>query len=225
MKFHQFTALLEQGEGLSVEFKRKVSSVEKIAREIIAFANTAGGAIIFGVDDDRSVVGVVSEKEELDFIRQATEEVADPPITYQVSIFNVGKLDVICVEIPESKRKPHFMVDPSDGERKSFVRVGENSVQASREMIKVMQYRSGETGPVRLVIGEAERRLFAWFEEHDRITVSEYAKWINVSERRASRLLIRLVRAGALAIHTMEKSDYFTLAVDPARTEAGATGA
>ena len=211
MKYHVFTELVDAGEGLHVEFKRKVSTPEKIAREMIAFANTAGGTVIFGIDDDKALVGVVSEKGELDDIRIAAEELADPPLTYDVTIFNVQGRDVICVEVPESPNKPHMLVDSHDGEAKAYVRVGENSIQASREMVKVMQHRSGQTGPVRLIVGEAERRLFAYFEKADRITVKEYAELINVSDRRASRLLIRLVRAGVLAIHTLEKSDYFTL--------------
>ena len=209
MRFHEITACIEEGEGLKVEFKRKVSSPEKIAREIIAFAKTRGGIILFGIDDDRSVVGVESEKAEIGDIAYAAGHLCDPPVPHTVEIFNFNGLDVVCVEIPESEHKPHFLEDGSD-ERKSFVRVGEKSIQASKEMIRVLRHQYGASEPVRLVYGEAERRLFQWFEKHERITVREYARLINVSEPRASRLLVRLVRAGAVAIHTHEKTDYFT---------------
>jgi len=209
MKFHQLTASIEAGEGLTVEFKRKVSSPEKIAREMIAFANTRGGVIIFGIDDDKMLVGVESEKAEIEDISFAAQQLCDPPVEHEVHIFGIDGHDIICMEIPESEHKPHFLVEDGE-ERKSFVRVGENSVQASREMIRVLRHQYGGSEPVRLVYGEAEKRLFHYFETHERITVREYARLINVSERRASRLLVRLVRAGALAIHTMEKSDYFT---------------
>jgi len=209
MKFHEVTACIEEGEGLTVEFKRKVSTPEKIAREMIAFANTRGGIILFGIDDDRSVVGVESEKSELDDIALAAEHLCDPAVKHATHIYNFNGSDVICVEIPESEQKPHYLVEDSD-EQKSFVRVGENSIRASKEMIRVLRHQYGASQPVRLVYGEAERRLFQYFEKHERITVKEYARLINVSERRASRLLVRLVRAGAVAIHTHEKTDYFT---------------
>lgn len=209
MRFHELMTRIEEGEGLTTEFKRRVSTGEKIAREMIAFANTRGGVIIFGVDDDRSIVGVVSEKSELEEITHAAEHLCDPPVRHTVQIFNVENRDVICIEIPESEHKPHFLRDDTD-EEKAYVRVGEHSVHASREMIRVLRHLHGPSEPVRLVFGEAEKRLFAWFDKNDRITVKEYAKLINVSERRASRLLVRLVRAGAVAIHTHEKSDYFT---------------
>ncbi|MDT8323054.1 MAG: ATP-binding protein [Bacteroidota bacterium] len=209
MKFHEVTARIEEGEGLTVEFKRKVSTPEKIAREMIAFANTRGGIILFGIDDDRSVVGVESEKSEIEDIAFAAQHLCDPPVRHMVDIFNFNGFDVICIDIPESEHKPHYLRDDSE-ERKSFVRVGEKSIQASKEMIRVLRHQYGPSQPVRLIYGEAERRLFQYFEKHERITVKQYAKLINVSERRASRLLVRLVRAGAVAIHTHEKTDFFT---------------
>ncbi|MCB2204385.1 putative DNA binding domain-containing protein [bacterium] len=209
MRFHDVTARIEEGEGLTVEFKRKVSTPAKIAREMIAFANTRGGIILFGIDDDRSVVGVESEKAEMEDIAFAARHLCDPPVEHAVDIFNFDGCDVICIEIPESERKPHYLVDDGE-EQKAFVRVGEKSIQASKEMIRVLRHQYGASEPVRLVYGEAERRLFRYFEKNERITVKEYARLINVSERRASRLLVRLVRAGAVAIHTHEKTDYFT---------------
>ena len=209
MRFHEVTAMIEAGEGLTVEFKRKVSTPEKIAREMIAFANTRGGVVLFGIDDDKSVVGVESEKSELEDINQAATVLSVPPLEHTIYIFQIDGLDIVCVRIPESEKKPHFLDDGS-GERHAYIRVGEKSVQASKEMVRVLRHQYGASEPVRLIVGEAERRLFSWFEEHERMTVRDYARLINVSARRATRLLQRLVRAGALAIHTDEKTDYFT---------------
>ena len=42
--------------------------------------------------------------------------------------------------------------------------------------------------------------------------MAEYSRLVNISERRATRILVALVRAGVIRIHTMEKRDFFTLA-------------
>jgi predicted HTH transcriptional regulator len=213
MRFHKFQELLEAGEGLHVEFKRMVTTPTRFAHEMIAFANTSGGTILIGVDDDGAVVGVDSEKTEMGLVAEASE-FCDPPVVYSASIFSIGTTDVVCIEIPESACKPHFHTESDEHGRKCYIRVGENSIQASREMIKVLQYRSSQK-PVRLIVGEAERRLLLHFEKQDRITVGEFADLTNISTRRASRLLIRLVRTGILAIHSQEKSDYFSLVREP----------
>jgi hypothetical protein len=44
--------------------------------------------------------------------------------------------------------------------------------------------------------------------------VKEYSRLVNISEQRATRILVSLVRAGVMRIHTMEKMDFFTLAYD-----------
>ena len=65
--------LIEEGEGLKVEFKQRFSSYEKIAKELLAFANTRCGFVLFGIDDDKSIYGVESEKGEAELIKETVE--------------------------------------------------------------------------------------------------------------------------------------------------------
>ena len=47
---------IEAGESLTTEFKREYT--EEIKKTIVAFANTAGGILYIGIDDDRTIIGV-----------------------------------------------------------------------------------------------------------------------------------------------------------------------
>jgi predicted HTH transcriptional regulator len=218
MNFHDVHELIQEGEGFSVEFKRRISSPEKIARTLISFANTKGGTILFGVDDDGSVVGVESEKTEVELIDLAGRDFCDPPLTPVVEIVPFNGRDVIVCHIPESNNKPHYFLgerDREDGENtRVYIRVNDKTVMASKEVVRILQNENPAASPLRITIGENERRLFKYLEEHERITVRELGRLINVSDRRASRMLVQLVRAGVIRIHTNEKVDYFTLAYD-----------
>ena len=86
MNYADIDILIEEGEGATVEFKRKVTSPEKIVRTLIAFANSHGGNILFGVDDDGSVYGVRSEKEEVEQIQFAGNILAEPPVPFELHI-------------------------------------------------------------------------------------------------------------------------------------------
>jgi predicted HTH transcriptional regulator len=209
---HDIKNLVEEGEGFELEFKRKVSTPEKIARTLIAFANTRGGIMLFGVDDDGSIVGVVSEKEELDLIYYAGEFFCDPPIVPDIEIVAYKQRDVIIASVSESDDKPHALVNDDTEEAKIFIRVNDKTVPASKEVIKVLRDERKDRPPLTFAIGENERRLFEYLEKNERVTVLEYSAAINVSRRRASRILTTLVRAGVIRIHSIEKSDYFTLA-------------
>ena len=61
-------------------------------------------------------------------------------------------------------------------------------------------------------IGHIERALFEHLEKNGRVTLREYRHLVNISERRASRSLVHLVRAGLIRIFTNEAEDYYMLA-------------
>src|SRR5512133_849229 len=114
-------AVIELGESDTVEFKRKFSGYEKIAREMIAIANTRGGMLLIGVDDDGTIVGVRSEKSEIDLVMAAAEHYCEPPIEAEIDIIEVDGEDVIAIRIPESHTKPHrLIIDGAIEKREGF---------------------------------------------------------------------------------------------------------
>ncbi len=206
--------LISKGESTTLEFKRKVTTPEKFAKEISALANTKGGWLLVGVDDDKKIVGVHSEKAEISLIETSCEFFIDPPVAYEIEVIQVKRKDVVAVYIPESTEKPHhievFNTKNNKTLKRSYIRIGEKSVIASREMYRLMTYRSNNT-PLTLSIGDKERRLFRFLEKNEKATVKDFARLVNISERRASRLLIRLVRAGVVQIFNDSNRDYFSL--------------
>ena len=206
--------LISLGESSTLEFKRKLNAPEKLAKEISALANTKGGCLLVGIDDDGSVYGIDSEKSEIDIIETACRFHIEPPIEPLIQIMNIKRDYIIVVEIPESRNKPHTIehIDPDTGKhtRRAYIRMGEKSVMASREMYRLMSQQTADK-PLVLSIGESEKRLFNFLEKHEKITVKEFAKMVNISDRRAERLLIRLVRAKVVQIHNDTQQDYFTL--------------
>lgn len=222
MDYKDVNQLIEEGEGFEIEFKRKVSTPEKIARAMIAFANTRGGHILFGVDDDGSIVGVESEKSEVDLIQEAGSLYCLPEINPRIDIVPFDGKDVIVAYVEESKDKPHYFTGNSNGqtetedETKVFIRVNDKTMMASKEVVRVLRDQRPDAPPMQIEIGENEKRLFTYLDEHERITAKEFSNLVNISEQRASRILVSLVRAGVVRIHTLEKRDYFTLAYDVA---------
>lgn len=220
MRRHELYAILEEGEGPNIEFKRHFSTPEKIAHELIAFANTKGGYLFFGVDDDGSIVGLQSEKSELDEIDHVAQFLCDPPVEIETEAVHAGGGKyLVLVRVPESTVKPHTLIEYDSSGRRAkeqgnigYVRVGEHSIQASKEMMRMMRASSDEAPPLRLSIGHNERALFDYLDDHQRITVNQFADLVNISRRRASKILVSLVRAGTLLLHTLEKTEFFTLA-------------
>lgn len=208
-------SFIEQGEGISVEFKQRFSSYEKIAKEMIAFANTRGGFILLGVDDDKSIYGIESEKSDLELIKTTAEKYCEPPIDFKIDFFEFKKKEILVVEIPESQNKPHRIQDYKSSldlnTANVYVRVHDKSVLASKEMIKLLQTRTSGKALTNYVVGSNEKIVFNYLDENETITVKELSRIANISERRASRTLIKLVRADLLYIHVKDNGEnYFS---------------
>ena len=216
MRRSQVKELISAGESTTVEFKRKFTSPAKMAKELTAFANTKGGFLLIGVDDDKRLVGISSEKEVMSEVELACIFYCKPPLEHEIFIVPVDHRDIAVIHIPESYQKPHTVFEPNQPEdTKVYIRQGEESVIASREMVRILRSQRPDSQPLMLSIGDKERRLFEFLEKKGRATIKDFATLVNISERRAARLLVRLVRAGVLNIHTNEQFDYYTLVEKP----------
>lgn len=213
MKPRELLELIEEGENLTCEFKRKFSTAEKIAREMIAFTNTKGGYLIIGVDDDKEIIGVESEKAEAELIYDVAKNFCEPPLNIKIDYVEVKGKEVVVVEIYESENKPHRIQDYLNelDINKSVVtiRVNDKSVQASKEMIRILKARSSQMNLKKYSIGSNERAVFEFLDMNERISVKELSNYINISERRASRTLVKLVRANLLFLHTKNNGEEF----------------
>lgn len=84
-------ALAAKGEGLKIEFKKKAAFPEKIVREVIALANTAGGDLVIGVDDDGTVSGQRYIEEEIFVMEKAIRELIFPALSVEVFTVKLSK--------------------------------------------------------------------------------------------------------------------------------------
>lgn len=214
MKRHELREIISHGESSTVEFKRKFTTVDKIAREIIAFANTTGGMLIIGVDDNGTIVGVESEKEQIAQVEACTL-VITPELQLATEVVEIEFRDVVVIHVPNSQNKPHRLVsdDPDERphQRKAYIRQGEKSVTASREMTRILASQNPTSPPMTLSIGDRERRLFTYLERHGRASVTDFARLVNISKRRAAQILVKLVRAGVVHINSDAGGDFYTL--------------
>lgn len=214
MTLFELNEIIEGGENQSIEFKRKFTEPEKIAKEMIAFANTKGGKILFGIDDDKSVVGVESEKGEIEYIDLAAKFFCEPELAHTIDIMHIYRKDVIVVNIPESRRKPHRLIENGKSDEdtnKVYIRVKDKSVQASKETIKVLKKLRADSPAQIINLGDKEKALLGYLNLHESVTLKEFREFLNLSNRRASRILVNLVRADLIRLHNHEKEDFYTL--------------
>jgi predicted HTH transcriptional regulator len=205
--------LVQMGETAFVEFKQKVASPEKLAREIAAFANCDGGMILIGVGDRGELIGLETYLEEEFWLQKAADEECIPPVNIKVELFQHGQRDILIVKVPEAEQKPVYV--KGHKRRKVYVRVQDASVEASDEYIEVLKHGSSTEG-VTFEYGEKEQILFRYLKEYSEITVKEFSNIAYINTYRASKILINLVSAGVLDLFERDGKAHYTFSVKTA---------
>ncbi|CAN5513918.1 hypothetical protein BH10BAC4_BH10BAC4_11300 [soil metagenome] len=209
-KVNGLRKLVDQGEGQYLEFKRKASYPEKIVRELIAFANSSGGVLLIGVDDDRSIPGVKFPEEESIVIHTELKNHCRPGLAFHEEIIPISENRyVLKWHIPKSDKRPHFYV--TNGDRMSFVRQNDQSIKASKEMCEILRRNKSKNG-TKLVYGEAEQKIIHFLGSQTAISLEDFSKLTGLNRFMASRKLVRMVLANVLKIKATDKGDLFSRA-------------
>jgi len=111
-----------KGESEKIEFKENAKTNTYI-KTVVAFANGNGGKIVFGVKDNKEIVGVENEFEVMDGIINAISDSCYPMIVPDISLHTLENKTVILVEIEGGKKKPYYL--KSKGMQKgTYIRSG-----------------------------------------------------------------------------------------------------
>ncbi len=107
----QIRIKLKKGEDSFTQFKRQVDNAQGIAEEMIAFANSNGGYILIGIDEDSNGKGVVTGVENTkalnNHISNASTEICVPPVYPTMQTILVDEKLVVVLFIEEGLQKPY----------------------------------------------------------------------------------------------------------------------
>lgn len=136
---------LTKPEGKDLEFKRGLSSLNPIIKTIIAFANTAGGTLIIGVEDKtKKVLGLPDACQTEESLVSAIRDRIAPPVQPEVNIHNYQGKDLLVVDVGYWRV---LYYDKSKGlEKGTYVRFGSSSRRAGPEEIIEMKRNQDSLG-------------------------------------------------------------------------------
>ncbi len=135
MNSEKISLLLQQGENSSIEFKRSDVKADVLAREIVAFANTSGGTILLGVEDDGTVSGVMDDFNREEWVANICRVNVVPAIDASIVNVTMGIHRILAVEVPKGPDKPYQTLDG-----KYLVRIGSTNRTASQsELMRLFQ--------------------------------------------------------------------------------------
>jgi ATP-dependent DNA helicase RecG len=131
--------ILKRPEGKTLEFKRDLSSPDGALKTIVAFANTAGGTLLVGVEDrSRHVRGVPDPLDLEERLASLVSDRISPRIVPEIEILPWRRTQVLALQVHPSASRPHHLTreGPTGG---VYVRVGSTNRRADAELIEELR--------------------------------------------------------------------------------------
>ena len=119
----------------NIEFKLQIT--DEIYKEVIAFANTDGGTIYIGIDDNGNVVGIDNVDETYTRITNGIRDAIQPDVTMFIK-YTLQDNKVVKITVGEGSYKPYYLKSKGLKPSGVYIRQGASSTQASPEQIRRM---------------------------------------------------------------------------------------
>lgn len=131
------------GESKNLEFKAELpSKSEKYIKTVVAFSNSGGGRIIFGVEDGTGkIIGISEEKVfgMMDTIANSISDSCVPLITPQITMQTIEDKVVIVVQVFPGSKRPYF-IKSLGKENGTFVRIGATTRPVDEYLLKELEF-------------------------------------------------------------------------------------
>lgn len=143
MTKEELSILIKEGEGYTLEYKESLG--KKFTVEVVAFANSIGGKILVGVDDNGNIVGTDTSNTQTANMQHQISQI-EPRINVKIE-----KVDnILIITIPEGEDKPY---SSSEG---YFLRAGAMCQKMNRNEIREYLEEGGKIQFDRLINKKAK---------------------------------------------------------------------
>ena len=114
---------------VALEKKRPKSWLKSVS----AFANSIGGMLFFGVDDDKQVVGLDAAQDDAQSISRLIKDRITPLPQIELSAFQENGKDILCLKVLPGRSTPYYY--RADGIMEAYIRIGNESIVAPDHML------------------------------------------------------------------------------------------
>ncbi len=182
--------LIDEGEHQKQDFKFCINDSKKIAKSLVAFANTDGGRLLIGVKDNGRIAGIKSD-EEFYMVESAAKIYSKPAITFLTKQWHVDGKTVLEIQIEPSNKKPHFAKD-ENGKWLAYIRNADENILAHKIQIEVWKKQNSKTG-IHFSYSDDERILIEYLQKNSSISFSKFIRLAHISRNKAEEVLSNFV--------------------------------
>lgn len=203
--------LIKEGEHQQQDFKFRIDDSKKIARTLVAFANTDGGRLLIGVKDNGKITGI-DPTEEIHMIEAAVDMYSNPKLEYRSRVWQEDMKLVLEISIEKSPNKPILALD-EEGKWKAYVRREDHTLLANKILLNVWKHeRFDQKKPEK--IGEEETQLLWIISNNPGITLSKIYRLSNLQKSHIDRLMVLFICWDLVSMEMNENGTFYQIQRD-----------
>ncbi len=200
--------LIREGEHQQQDFKFRIDDSKKIARTLVAFANTDGGRLLIGVKDNGKITGV-DPTEEIHMIEAAAEMYSKPKLEFKSRVWQEDMKLVLEISIEKATNRPVLALD-EEGKWKAFIRRKDHTLLANKILLNVWKHeRFDQKKPEK--IGEEETQLLAMISGNPGITLSKIYRLSNLQKSTVDRLMVLFICWDLVSMEMNENGTFYQI--------------
>lgn len=203
--------MIKIGEGQQLDFKHSVSDARKIARSLVAFANTDGGTLLLGVKDNGKIAGIRSD-EEIYMIETAAHLYCKPEVKFYHNLHTLEGKTIAEIIVEPSMLKPHSAPD-TNGNFKVFIRKDDENLLANRVLLEVWRLRD-KKAEVNLSYDYNIEQIFKLMKDKKLVQRIDISKLLGISEYKTDNILIKLMLMDIIDIDITAEATWYYLKIN-----------
>lgn len=151
-------------ESETVELKQELN--KNIKKEIIAFANTKGGIIYIGINDEGEVIGLKSPHKDVESLSTMIKEgIINDLVPYcNIEVIEIDNKEIIALHITSAPNKPYYIAEKGLKPSGVYLRLGTSSINATDEIIRKMIVENNIVS-LEADISSKQNLTFTYFEK------------------------------------------------------------
>jgi len=200
--------LIKEGEHQQQDFKYCINDSKKIAKSLVAFANTDGGRLLVGVKDNGRIAGIRTD-EEFYMVEAAAKIYSNPPINFSTQQWQVEGKTVLEIQIEPSTTKPHFAKDET-GKWLAYIRVNDENFLAHKIQLNLWKNINSPVG-ILFTYSESEKFLIDYLQNNPSITFSKFMRLAHISRIKAEEVITNFMVMDVIKIKTVKEGVFFSL--------------
>lgn len=175
--------LLRQSEGKTLEFKENLKSLPSVIKTIIAFANTAGGIIVVGIEDKtKGIVGIANPLAEEERLASAISDTITPLLMPDMETQTFRNKEILIIRVPHMVGPYYIKFEGL--EKSTYVRLGSTNRIADYQTLEALKYLSKNTSFDEIPCIQSTKESLNW----TLITQTFQTVGKNISEQKAKIL-------------------------------------